>query len=163
MKIFASLVTMILLTMPLASQAAGGYTCSLDGSIHGASIGFVISGQVLGGDGRLTCRNENNGRIDERDVRLHLVGGGVGFDFTVVKSVRIHAVSIETGRGIDDVRGSFNVGAIAGAQILTDGVSVDTSLKLSRDGLGFDLGLIGEDAVGLGVRLQGMVFSVEVM
>ena len=161
MTIAIGAITAILVLAPGTAMADGGYTCDLDGHIGGASLGFGLSAQVLSGKGVLRCRDNSTGEYSRRNVKLSLVGAGVGFDFTVVRSLRLHAAGIETARGLDDFDHSFSVGAIAGATVLSDGLSAQSALRVSNEGLGFELGLMGQEAVGLGVRLQGMVFSIE--
>ncbi len=160
MNLTLGLLTGFLISLPAMAQTTSGYDCSLDGTIHGASIGFVISGEVLSGVGTLSCRDLDTGRMKHKDVKMKLVGAGVGFDFTVIRALRLHAAGVQAARGFDDFKRSFDVGANAGVTVLSDGVNVDTALQVNKNGFGFTLGLIGEDAIGLGVRLQGMVFTI---
>lgn len=156
-----SLIAGILCSTAAQAETTQRYHCTLDGHIHGVSIGIGLSGQELHGPGRLTCRDRQTGHRESRRVELNLVGIGIGFDFTIVKSMRVHSSGIETAVGFPDFDRSFNVGAIAGVTVVDDGVSVDSAVQVSDEQLGFELGFIGERAIGLGARLQGMVFTIK--
>lgn len=151
-----------LFVSPPSARAADTWECQLKGDIAGVRLGFIIGGQVLKGDGVITCKEAGGaGLLVDQPVSLAVVGGGVGFDFTIVRSLRVISAGVGDLQGPELFTGSFNMGATAGATLINQGISVDSAVKLTRDdGFGFEMGFTGEDAVGLGVRLHGLVFKI---
>jgi len=145
---------------------ADSYTCKLRGSMSGVALGFVFDGEFISGHGTYSCVEQDGGsspRTINTPVRLSLVGGGVGFDFTVIQSVNIIADGIGEVRNPRDLLGEFNVGASAGATLINRGYNIDSaiSVKQRANGIGFEVGFIGERAVGLSARLNGFVMRVK--
>jgi len=139
------------------------WDCTLDGNISGLSISVFFGGQILTGDGEVVCTNPNDGNslLVSMPVRLTLVGGGGGFDVTIVRSMRVYSSGISVVGGPKALLGNFNVAASAGLTLIEHGVDFNVAVKVSREGLGFELGLFDKDTIGLGVRLHGMIFSIE--
>lgn len=136
------------------------YTCKLRGHISGGSIAIFIGGQVLQGPGTITCTQNITGETYRTPVEMKLVGGGVGFELSKIRRTEVYSAGI----GVNDPRffyRSFAVGATAGASLVRVGLGFDAALRLSDGGVGFDVGLKGQDIVGLGAHLYGMVFSIE--
>ena len=78
-----------LVSGPEADAAA--YTCDLHGAIEGFKLGFILDGQLLGGDAVIHCKDATNRGLRDVSLPVHvkIVGGGVGFDFTIVKRATI--------------------------------------------------------------------------
>ncbi len=164
MKKLVTLLTFvfaIVLSQAASAHTIRGMKCNLEGEMSGLSISIFFGGQALAGEGEIVCTSpEFNGEIVQ-PVELRLVSGGVGFDITFVKSIDVVAYGIDVAHDPNQLTGSFKVGATAGATLFDQGVDFDAALKLSRgQGFGFEVGLIGKDAIGLGVRLHGMVFKI---
>lgn len=144
---------------------AAAYTCDLRGSISGIRLGFFIDGQVLGGDGMIHCVDAtHHGRSDVNlPVRVRLVGGGVGFDFTIVRRVDLRTAGIGFVRRPSDLLGQYDVAASAGYDLIHHGISVQSAISVKHrgHGLAFEVGFQGERAIGLGARLNGLLMSVE--
>ena len=145
------------------AQVLDTWECQLDGNVSGVKLGFIFGGQFLRGDGEISCVELNN--PDNQvflPVTLTIAGGGLGFDFTIVRSVRVLSAGIGNVAGPASFTGSFKVAASAGVTLLDQGINADAALKLTaNNGAGLEVGLIGEDAVGLGARLHGLIFTVE--
>lgn len=135
-------------------------TCNIVGEIRGISAGFVFGGQYLGGKGVVTCTN-GSGVTTSMPIDLTLVSAGWSFDFTLVRSVKVVAVGVSVTNGPMDFVRSYNIGATAGATLLSAGVDFDAAIKLNDGHLGFEVGLKGKKAYGLGVRLHGMIFYIQ--
>lgn len=144
------------------SAFAETWRCELGGDMAGVKLGFFFGGQVIRGEGEISCRTEG-GRAARVPVRLAILGGGVGFDFTVVRHVRVVSEGVGGVRAPSELLGSFSVAASAGTTLIDQGHNVDAaiSVKSKGKGLGFEVGLLGEDAVGLGARVHGLAFLVE--
>jgi hypothetical protein len=158
------LFVLSLLTFANTSHAAlDTWNCQLDGEISGAKLGFIFGGQYLAGDGLVRCVATNDAdNTVVVPVKMKLLGGGWGFDFTIVNSVEVVSAGIGNLSGPEAFLGSFKVGATAGATLINQGINVDAAIRLSRrNSVGIELGLIGEDAIGLGVRLHGLVFVIQ--
>lgn len=158
-----ALVTLTGFAAAPQAHALDNWECQLEGEVSGLKLGFIFGGQFLQGEGLITCVEtsfpENN---VELPVKLTIAGGGLGFDFTIVRGVRVLTAGIGNVVGPESFLGSFKVGASAGATLINQGFSVDAALKLTaNNGGGFELGLVGEDAIGLGARLHGLVFAIE--
>lgn len=147
----------------LTTEAASGalYTCRLRGHLSGGSVAFFFGGQMLEGPGTLRCTHNVNGTTFSRPVTLKLAGAGVGFELSHIRN----AVVFTAGIGVntpDFFYQSFAVGASAGASLIRTGLEADLALRLSNQaGFGFELGMKGQDILGLGAHLYGMVFSIE--
>ena len=139
---------------------AFAYTCQLRGRIHGNSVAIIIGGEYLSGTGYLTCENNISGKSMRVPIAMSLVGAGIGFDFTVIRSIRIFSA----GFGIDNpsrFAGEFGLGVTGGATLVRAGLGFDVAFEVrNRAGLNVELGLQGENAVGLGAHLYGMTFKV---
>lgn len=162
MKSFLFLLGLFFISTP--SQAGvDTWQCRLEGNIKGAKLGFGLGGQYLGGKGVVRCVDGNDFQnVVVVPVKMKLIGGGWGFDFTIVKSVQVVSAGIGNLSGPEAFFGSFKVGATAGATLIDQGINADAAIRLSKNNsFGLELGLIGEDALGLGVRLHGLVFLVQ--
>lgn len=156
----AFLAAVLLLSPP---AFADSWRCQLGGDMSGVRLGFFFGGQVIRGQGEVSCVAKN-GRTARVPVRLAVFGGGAGFDFTVVRQVRVVSESVGGLRAPSDLLGSFSVAASAGATLIDQGHAVDAAISLEGKGgrsLGFEVGLVGEDAIGLGARVHGLGFLVE--
>jgi len=165
-KPFLALLSVITLLVIFASPAkAATWECQLAGEMSGVKLGFIFGGQVIRGDGEIRCATEKDGvsRNVKLPVRLSIVGGGVGFDFTIVRHMQIFTNGIGGVNDPRDLTGQFNVAASAGVTLIDQGRSVDSaiSVKHKARGLGFEVGMTGEDAIGLGARVHGLIFVVE--
>jgi hypothetical protein len=146
-----------------AHASVDTWNCQLNGEISGIKLGFVFGGQYLGGEGVIYCVESTNPQNEVRiPVKMKLVGGGWGFDFTLVESVRVVSAGVGNLSGPESFFGSFNVGATAGLTLINQGINADAAIRLSKNrSFGLELGLMGEDAIGLGVRLHGLVFVIK--
>jgi hypothetical protein len=144
---------------------AAAYTCDLRGAISGVRLGFFIDGQILGGDATIHCTDAVHHRLRDVNmpVRVRVIGGGVGFDFTIVQRVNLRTAGIGAIRNPRDLLGQYNVAASAGLDLINRGISVQSaiSVKHRAHGLAFEVGFQGEKAIGLGARLNGLIFLVE--
>ncbi len=140
------------------------WTCDLNGNISGLGISVFFGGQIIGGKGMITCKTTDGKSVQRLPVYLRFISAGVGFDFTIINKMQIIALGIGVTDGPQALVGEFAVGATAGATFITKGVDVTAAVKVERkDGLGFEVGMIGKEAVGLGVHLHGMVFTIEAL
>ena len=147
-------------TTQVSDTARFAYTCQLRGHIHGNSVAVIVGGEYLSGTGYLTCDNAVTGKRSRIPIAMSLVGAGIGFDFTVIRSVQIFSA----GFGIDNPRafmGEFGIGATAGAELGRAGLAFDLAFEVkNRAGLDVEVGLQGQNAAGLGAHLYGMTFKV---
>ncbi len=142
------------------SLSAPLYTCTLVGDIHGKSIAIGIGGQYLRGNGTIRCINNFVGDEVAIPIYMKLVGAGIGLDFTVVKSIRVYSAGIGVNDPHDFVR-SYSVGATAGATLIHAGIDFDAAIRVAGDaGFGFEVGMKGREAHGLGAHLYGMSFKI---
>ena len=151
-----------------ALATADTYTCKISGTVSGMALGFIIDGEVIDGDGIISCVNREDGRESRRvelPVHLTLAGLGVGFDFTIIKSVELVADGIDEVRNPRDLLGEFNVGASAGVTLIDRGYNVVSAISVKHrgNGIGFEVGFMGERAIGLGARVNGFVFRVKAL
>lgn len=140
--------------------AGSAYNCRLEGNIKGGSIAIGIGGQVLKGNGEITCRNNTTGEVLVQPVKLRLAGAGIGFEISRIKSVQV----VTAGIAVNDPRyffDNFSVGAEAGASLARQGISFDAAIRLAGEsGLGFDVGFQGREILGLGAHLYAMAFRI---
>jgi len=143
------------------------YNCQLRGSMRGFKIGFGLGGQYLSGTGVIRCTENarRSPRTVSMPVRLRIAGGGVGFDFTIVRRVNIITAGIGSVRRPRDLTGSFNVAASAGVTLIRRGYNINSaiSVKNRANGVAFEMGFQGERAYGLGARLHGLVMTIRPM
>jgi hypothetical protein len=156
---------LVLFLFAAAPAKADGWSCQLVGEMSGVKLGFIFGGQVIRGDGEVRCTSSQGSESlgVSVPVRLSLVGGGIGFDFTIVRHVGVISAAIGEVLNPRDMLGQFSVATSAGVTLINQGHNVDSSFTVqhkARD-VGFEVGLIGEDAVGLGARLHGLVFVIE--
>ncbi|MFN7904168.1 MAG: hypothetical protein ACK5P5_03200 [Pseudobdellovibrionaceae bacterium] len=137
------------------------WTCSLQGNLSGYSFSPIISFQQLRGTGVLSCVTAQNERA-EYPVILRLGGLGIGLGFSKIDHVAIYSTSFGVAKDPRALIGSYNVGSTAGATLIQAGISFDAALSVKKQGgASFELAFQGQDARGLEVRLQGMVFEIE--
>lgn len=143
---------------PMVSHSA--YTCRLDGNLRGGSIAIGIGGQVLKGNGVITCRDNVSGETIKQNVKMRMAGGGVGFEVARIKSVNV----VTAGIAVNDPSyffENFSVGAEAGASLVRHGISFDAAIRLAgKEGFGFDVGFQGKEILGLGAHLYAMGFRI---
>ncbi len=148
-----------------AAAAPASYSCDLRGSISGIKLGFFIDGQVLGGDAVIHCTDAtHNGLRDVyMPVRVRVIGGGVGFDFTIVKRTNLVTAGMGLVRRPADLLGQYDVAASAGVTLINRGFNIQSAISVKRrgNGVAFEIGFQGERAVGLGARLDGLLMVVE--
>ncbi len=149
-----------------AQARADSYVCKLSGSVNGVALGFVIDGEFIAGHGVFTCVDREGGRAPRTirvPVRLALAGAGLGFDFTIIRSVNLITDGIGEIRDPQDLMGEFSVGASTGVTLINRGYNINSaiSVKHRARGIGFEIGFSGERAVGLGARVNGFVLKVK--
>lgn len=142
-----------LMLSPLFAQAA--QECYLDGTVSGIGLSIGWGGQIISGDGSLVCDG-----AQAIPVELQFVSGGWGFDFSIIKKMKVTS-SVFLLERPEDVEGKYSIGATAGATLIREGVDFNVALQAQKNNLGFELALTGKEAVGLGARLQAMVFIVK--
>jgi hypothetical protein len=146
-----------------AIDASPFYNCELAGSMHGMSVAVFFGGEVISGPGVLSCANDSTKQQVTIPVKLSLLGGGVGFDFSVIRNIAVHTANIRVFNPASLVQ-TYALGATAGVTLVNAGVGFDVAASLTgRQGLGFEVGFTGEDAVGLGAHLFAMTFKIERM
>jgi hypothetical protein len=167
-KSLLAIIGTIGLFMATADSAkADAWTCEMNGRVSGIKIGFIFGGQIISGNGLISCTGEDNSGNAftpvKIPVKITILGGGVGFDFTIVRRLNVFSGAVGEVRNPRDLLGQFDVGASAGVTLIKRGYNVSSaiSVKNEANGLGFELGMTGERAYGLGARLHGYVMNVE--
>lgn len=139
------------------------YACQLSGDVQGVSVAIFFGGEVISGTGVLTCVNENTRQQLTTPVKLALLGGGVGFDFSLIRHIGIKSASVRVSNPSQLIQ-TFGIGASAGATLIHNGIGFDVAATLTDpNGLGFEVGFTGQDAIGLGAHLYAMTFQVQKM
>lgn len=140
------------------------YGCRLDGNMRGLKLGWGLGGQYMSGKGMITCVDVRHGnpRKIQVPVKVRIIGGGIGFDFTIVRSMKFTSGGLGYVHSPMDLTGSFSVGKSAGVTLVKRGYSVNSAISVKKHGKGlaFELGFMGEKAYGLGARLHGTVMTV---
>ncbi len=136
------------------------YLCRLTGEMRGVSIAFGVGGQVISGQGKITCTDLNTGRRLVQPVKLRLAGAGWGLELSRIRSIRVVSSGV-TVSNIAYFYDNFSVGAEAGASLINQGIGFDLALRLAgQNGFGFDLAVQGRDILGLGAHLYAMGFRI---
>lgn len=162
-----SLLTLLAFASPLADAKAASldnWDCRMKGNISGLKLGFGLGGQFLSGDGAIYCsQSENPDLIIRQPISITIVGGGFTlFDITYVKAVKVVTAGIGRVNGPDSLIGKYKISASAGGTLINRGINVDIALAAnSESGFGFEVGLQGEKAYGLGLRLYGLFLVIE--
>jgi hypothetical protein len=140
-----------------------GYVCRLEGELKGLRLGFGLSAQFLGGRGTISCIAPGSGRHYHLPVKYRLLGAGPGFDLTWIRSVKITSAGLGLVSSPYHLMGQFAVGAASGITFVKRGIQVQSAISVKKKarGIAFELGLLGERAVGLGARLHGTVLWVK--
>ncbi len=140
---------------------AGTYVCHVSGEMSGVKLGFIFGGQVIRGNGEIHCNSHTENLTFP--ARLSIVGGGAGFDFTIVRNVKLLSASIAGVASPSQLAGRFSVSTTTGVNLIDQGRKVDSAIFLSKPDsvLSFEVGMFGEDAVGLGARVHGLAFVIE--
>lgn len=139
----------------IAAQAdvAGPLTgCQLKGVMAGNSVGVGISVTQVEGTGVVTCQSIN-GKTQELGVKMKLSGVGLGLGYSEYTEVEVASAVV----GVADANemvGTYSVGLSAGATLIEVGLDASVALKVSNNGLGFELGLMGKKAKGLEAKVQ---------
>lgn len=140
------------------------YSCRLDGEMRGLKLGWGLGGQYMSGKGAITCVDIRHGqpRKIHMPVKVRIIGGGIGFDFTIVRSMKFTSGGLGYVHSPMDLTGSFSVGKSAGVTLIKRGYSINSAISVKKHGKGlaFELGFAGEKAYGLGARLHGTVMTV---
>lgn len=140
----------------------GAYSCRLSGSMKGLGIAIGIGGEVIKGRGVLACMNTSTGRALNVPVKLSLIGAGAGLEFSRVRNLTIRTAGIRVINPGVFFR-SYGLGATVGATLLKAGVDFDAAFRVNGNakGEGFEVGITGRDAIGLGAHLYGMTFKIK--
>lgn len=140
------------------------YSCRMDGQLKGLKLGWGIGGQYMSGKGAITCVDLRHGqpRKIHMPVKVRIIGGGLGFDFTIVRGLKFTSGGLGYVHSPMDLTGSFSVGASSGVTLIKRGYNVNSAISVKKHakGLAFELGFSGEKAYGLGARLHGTVMTV---
>ena len=138
---------------------ADSWRCQLAGDMAGVRLGFFFGGQVIRGEGELSCE-AGSGRAALVPVRLAILGDRAVFDFTAVRQVRIVSQVVPV-RAPSELLGTYLVAA--GATMIGEGEAESSAIRLEGAGKspGFEAGLTGHQAAGLGARVHGLTFLVE--
>lgn len=140
------------------------YSCRLDGQLKGVKLGWFVGGQYMSGKGAITCVDMRHGqpRKIHMPVKVRIIGGGLGFDFTIVRGLKFTSGGLGYVHSPMDLTGSFSVGASSGVTLIKRGYNVNSAISVKKHakGLAFELGFSGEKAYGLGARLHGTVMTV---
>jgi hypothetical protein len=138
------------------------YTCDLRANVRGFGLSIGIGGQAIAGHGMITCTTTDGRYETSLPIRLRFLSAGVGWDFSIIQGMDVAASGIAVAQGPEALIGKYSVGVTTGATLIRRGIDFNAAIKAQRgDGLGFEVGLTGKRAVGLGVRLHGMVMIIE--
>lgn len=162
-----SLITFLAFASSLADARAASidnWECRMKGNISGLKLGFGIGGQFLSGDGAVYCsQSDNPNLVVKQPISITILGGGITFfDITYVKAVKVVTAGIGRVSGPESLMGEYKISASAGGTLINRGLNVDIALAANSDsGFGFEVGLQGEKAYGLGLRLYGLLLLIE--
>jgi hypothetical protein len=138
------------------------YYCSIAGQLTGRSITIGIGGQKIGGDGYISCRTAIGDDVIQIPVRISLFGAGVGLDYSVVHAMWIYSAGIGVVSHPEVFLGTYSVGASIGTTLITAGFDFDAAIKVAKEGgLGFEFGISGKEAVGLGSHAHATWLKIE--
>lgn len=141
-----------------ADVAAPVYGCQLRANVSGFSASPLISIVHITGRGTITCDAATGVAIrTETPVEISIGGLGVGVGYTEYKNIELTSAVI----GVADVEGMigrYSVGVSAGVTLIEKGITGGLYLKVSNNGLGFEIAASGNDVNGLeaAVQLRGM-------
>lgn len=136
-------------------------TCELNGNVSGIGLSLIWGGQVISGSGTLECREADGTFIDAVPVHLTFLSGGLGLDFSIIRSMNVRSGRVFVANGPSDFLGSFSVGATAGVDLLNRSLNFDAAVRVTREpGVGIELALTGRDAIGFGARLHATTLIV---
>ena len=141
-----------------AQQQAPLWNCAISGTVSGGSVGFIVGFKAVSGPGWITCSSPSD--TVTIPVQLGFYGAGVAFDLSYIRSMEVVSTNIGLAGDPYALIGRYNLGANLGATLIGAGVGVDAGFAVSRPGASFTLGLIGEEAYGLGVRALGRYFEI---
>ncbi|MBX3039871.1 MAG: hypothetical protein KF789_04070 [Bdellovibrionaceae bacterium] len=141
-----------------AQQQAPLWNCHITGNVSGGSIGFIVGFKAVSGPGWITCQSATS--QVQIPVQLGFYGAGLAFDLSYVKSMEVHSANIGVAGTPEALIGRYSLGANIGATLISRGINADAAFVVSKPGASFALGLIGEEAYGLGVRALGRYFEV---
>ncbi len=140
------------------------YSCRVNADMKGLKLGFGPGAQYMSGYGEIHCVDMRHGvaRQIRVPVKVRIVGAGVGFDFTIVRGVRMTSGGLGYVASPMDLTGSFSVGHSAGVTLIKRGINVNSAISVKKHGKGlsYELGFMGERAYGLGARLHGTVMTI---
>jgi len=137
------------------------WTCQLQGKMAGTSVGLIVSGLQLEGQGQIKCVSLNGVQTNV-PVKLEMAGIGLGFGFTEYEEVEVATASFGLASGPEALAGSFAVGPTAGVTLINAGLDVGIAMRLSQvGGLSFELAFLGKKGRGLEakVHLQSMTIA----
>ena len=131
--------------------------------MRGYGVGFGISIQKLSGVADLHCASlsDPNAQVNKQ-IEVIIRAFGIGFDLTSFGEVRIVSPDI----AVDNVRqvfGKFDLSPGVGLQVVGDiSLSSDlTATSRTDDEFSFNFGLVTQQSIGLGVKLQGRVLTIK--
>ena len=138
------------------------WTCDMSGEVAGLGLSWGLGGQIIRGEGDLSCKSSRGDSV-EIPVKMRFYSFGFGFDVSFIESMQVVSAGIGPVEDPMSLMDTYSVGATAGATLIERGIDFDAVVKVSsdEDDFGFEVGLMGRDVYGLGVRLQGMLFRVK--
>lgn len=134
------------------------WSCTISGEVSGGSIGFIVGLKAVSGPGWLDCASATH-RV-RVPVELGFYGAGLAFDLSYIRSMQVLSADIGVAGEPEALIGRYSVGVNIGATLIAAGINADAAFVVSRPGASFTVGLIGEEAYGLGVRVLGRVFEI---
>ncbi len=138
------------------------WNCRFDASVSGIGLSFMYGGQLLQGMGNISC--VRGPEVAVLPIKVNLISGGWGFDLSIVRSLQLVAVNVQSMTGPAALVGTYNVGITSGATFIGSGINAQGFILVTREGGSrFEIALVGSDAIGLGVRLQGMILNIQAM
>lgn len=138
------------------------WNCRFDATVSGIGLSFMYGGQLLQGMGNISC--VRGPEVVALPIKVNLISGGWGFDLSIVRSLQLVAVNVQSMTGPAALVGTYNVGITSGATFVGTGINAQGFILVTREGGSrFEIALVGSDAIGLGVRLQGMILNIQAM
>jgi hypothetical protein len=146
-----------------ADVAGPAWTCHLNGTLEGKSLGIVLDITHIEGAGNIHC-DAANGVGRDVPVKLRLTGVGLGLGFTDFDALEVAAINIGVADGPEALVGTYSVGPAAGVTLIEAGFQVGAAIKVAKEGgLSFEVGFLGAKAQGLEAKIQLQSFEINPM
>ncbi|MCC6137035.1 MAG: hypothetical protein IT287_00250 [Bdellovibrionaceae bacterium] len=159
-QLILSLIAVSFAAVAHADNLTGpAWVCSLEANASGVSVGLFFNVTDVKGEGEIKCSRPEDKMNVTVPVAIQLGGLGFGLGFSKIKELKVYTLNVGVADP-SDMLGEFNAGLEAAVTVVEAGAGVMVGVQ-ADSGLAFDLGVVGQKAKGLNIKVGGFVLEID--